>query len=215
MNGAGPSRPRASSTLMSSWPTCTPSASTASATSTRSLMMSGTPNGASAALSARACSIMSGVLDDLVAQLHQRRAAERRPRARDRRGRARRCARDRRWRRDADRPVPAASHSTWMLFLTMTSRQRAISSRMNVAVCAGVIADRLGADGAEARRHIRQLQHFDEIGGDALRERVRQLRRPAAANHAVVRNPGSPASAVVGTSGIAGARAWCRPPRES
>src|SRR5262249_54567762 len=31
-------------------------------------------------------------------------------------------------------------YSTWMLFFTMTSRQRAISSRRNFAVCAGELA---------------------------------------------------------------------------
>ena len=58
-------------------PTCTPSASAAIATSTRSLTMSGTPYGASAALSARASSIMCAGIAHLVAQLHQRRAAGR------------------------------------------------------------------------------------------------------------------------------------------
>ena len=46
---------------MSSWPICTPSASAASATSTRSLISSGTPAGSSTARSARASSTMARV----------------------------------------------------------------------------------------------------------------------------------------------------------
>ena len=66
---------RASSTAMSSWPRCTPSAPAASATSTRSLTTSGTPNGASACLD-RARRLDHGAgLAHLVAQLHERRAA--------------------------------------------------------------------------------------------------------------------------------------------
>ena len=71
----GPSSRRASSTRMSSCPTCTPSASAISATSTRSLMTSGTPVPASAALMARASLDHAARRAALVAQLDQRRAA--------------------------------------------------------------------------------------------------------------------------------------------
>ena len=54
-------RRRASSAAMSSCPTCAPSAPAASATSTRSLTTSGTSNGLSASLMARAVSTMARV----------------------------------------------------------------------------------------------------------------------------------------------------------
>ncbi len=61
MMAVRPSSSRASAGAMSSWPICTPSASAASATSTRSLISSGTPVGSSTSRSARASSTMARV----------------------------------------------------------------------------------------------------------------------------------------------------------
>ena len=61
MMAVRPSSSRASAAAMSSWPICTPSASAASATSTRSLISSGMPSGSSTPRSARASSTMARV----------------------------------------------------------------------------------------------------------------------------------------------------------
>src|SRR5207245_9603077 len=70
-------------------------------------------------------------------------------RGRDQRDHGRRCFPDRQWRRGAGRVVPLGlspkqsltrrAHSIRILFLTMTSRQRAVSAAIKVAVSAGVV----------------------------------------------------------------------------
>ena len=101
-DAVGPSSRRASAAAMSSWPTCTPSAPAASATSTRSLIRSGTPLPVSAALIARAS------LDHRARRRHACRATGTashhrvRAYARDRAAAGRRRVPDREWHKGAD-----------------------------------------------------------------------------------------------------------------
>ena len=75
MSAFGPSKRRASCAAMSSGPRCTPSASAASATSTRSLTTNGTPNGASACFDRSRRRDHVARFAFLVAQLNERGAA--------------------------------------------------------------------------------------------------------------------------------------------
>ena len=88
---------------MSVCPTCTPSAPAASATSTRSLISSGTPNGASAAFSARAVSTMTRVSLFLSRSCTSVAPPAASSFAKLGQGCGRPRARDRQWHRDEDR----------------------------------------------------------------------------------------------------------------
>src|SRR5262249_18687502 len=93
-----------------------------------------------------------------------------------------------------------------MLFVAMTSRQRALSDVMNAAVSAGVTP----TGSAPSERTL-----VCPSGGFSIRAKPAASRcasaggilgGPATANQDVETKPGNPASAAVGTSGIAAAR---------
>src|SRR3984893_4626418 len=98
------------------------------------------------------------------------------------------------------------AHSILILFLLMTSRQRAVSASTNAAVSAGGVA----TGSAPTERYFVCTSGMLNTPAKSAASRCASsggiLGGPATANHEVETKPGNPDSAAVGTSGIDAAR---------